>query len=141
MGLCLAAKGGHNVHALAAHCVEEGQYLRSIKFELTWRDEADPNALLENQPDEFRLSVSDELGKHTDSIKKANSHGSEGSITFGFDFEHAAADSLNGTGEWEVEIKLESCGDSEGRLAIWTQQDDSNEFDLVVSTEVFVPVE
>ncbi len=121
--------------------LEEGQYLRSIKFELTWRDEADPNALLENQPDEFRLSVSDELGKHTDSIKKANSHGSEGSITFGFDFEHAAADSLNGTGEWEVEIKLESCGDSEGRLAIWTQPDDSNEFDLVVSTEVFVPVE
>ncbi len=121
--------------------LEEGQYLRSITFELTWRDEADPNPLLENQPDEFRLSVSDESGEHTDSVAKENSHGSQGSITFGFDFGHAAADSLNGTGNWEVEIKLENCGDSEGRLAIWTQADNSNEYDLAVSTEVYVPVE
>ena len=119
--------------------LEEGQYLRSITFELTWRDEPDPNALLENQPDEFSLSVSDEFNEHVDSVKKENSHGSEGSITIGFDFEHDAADSLNGTGNWEVEIRLENCGDSEGRLAIWTQEDNSNEYALGVSTEIYVP--
>lgn len=121
--------------------LEEGQFLRSITFELIWRDEADPNALLENQPDEFTLSVADEIGDHMDSGNTANSHGSEGSITIGFDFEHLSEDSLNGTGNWEVELTLESCGDSEGRLAIWTQADSSNSYTLEITTEVYVPIE
>lgn len=121
--------------------LEEGQYLQSITCKLTWRDETDPNALLENQPDEFSLSVSDESNEHSDSGQTANSHGSEGSITIGFDFEHHTEDSLNGTGDWEVEITLESCGDSEGRLAIWTQPDNSNSYTLEITTEVYDPIE
>ena len=119
--------------------LEEGQLLRSVTFELTWRDEADPNALLENKPDEFSLSVMGESGEHVDSDSGSNPQGGEGKITVTFDFEHDAADSLNGTGNWEVEIRLENCGDSEGRLAIWTQEDNSNEYALGVSTEIYVP--
>jgi len=121
--------------------LEQGQYLQSITFKLTWRDEADPNAALENQPDEFSLSVSDEFIEYVESGRTMNSHGSEGSITIGFNFGHDTEDSLNGTGDWEVELTLESCGNSEGPLGIWIQTDNSNSYTLEITTEVYDPIE
>jgi len=120
----------------------EGELLKSITFDLTWEDEADYQPGVtpwENQPDEFILAVS-EGENFTDDKSGANTHGSEGHITISFEFEHDLTDSLSGTGEWIIEVTLDFCGNHEHPIFPLENADNSNNYDLVVTTEVYVPI-
>jgi hypothetical protein len=121
--------------------LEEGQFLHSITFELTWEDEDDYQPFLrpwENQPDQFTLEASQE-GNFTKTATSANSHGSEGQIILTFEFSHDNIESMNGTGEWEVELTMDSCGDHESPTGVLTQPDNSNGYELTVTTRLYMP--
>jgi hypothetical protein len=123
--------------------VDKGQFMRSITFDLVWQDEADYTRLLrtwENQGDQFSLTVS--LGANfTGSESETNAHGSEGTISITFNFGHDNIESINGTGEWNIEITLVACGDSTNPTSPILYTDTSNTYDLYVSTEIYVPLE
>jgi hypothetical protein len=124
--------------------LEEGELLKSITFDLTWEDEPDqdfgPFGLisLENQPDEFSLTVTED-DNYTETESDTNSQGSEGRITITFDFEHNTIESINGTGEWVVVVTLDYCGDFEDPTSFITDIDNSNNYELVVTTEIYTP--
>ncbi|MEE9151734.1 MAG: hypothetical protein V3U20_07895, partial [Thermoplasmata archaeon] len=116
--------------------LEEGEILKSITFELTWEDEGDEGIFnqWENQPDEFRLTAS-QGGNYTDTDSGQNPQGGMGSISITFEFDHDSTESINGTGEWLVEITLVSCGGFANPL----YTDDSNSYELVMNTEIYSP--
>ncbi|UCF07978.1 MAG: hypothetical protein JSW28_10115, partial [Thermoplasmata archaeon] len=123
--------------------LEEGELLKSITFVLTWEDEADyqPAPIGQpwpNQPDEFNLKVS-QGGNYTERESGANPHGGQGEIIITFEFVHDSADSRNGTGDWEIEITLTICGDHESPTLPLLYTDDSNDYELKVTTEVYTP--
>ncbi len=114
----------------------EGGLLKSITFELTWEDEPDEGLFgqWENQADEFKLEASQgEI--FTDSDSGQNPQGGQGSISLKFEFSHDSAKSVNGTGKWIAEVTLVSCGGFLNPL----YTDNSNSYDLDVTTEIYVP--
>jgi MFS family permease len=116
--------------------LEEGEFLKSMTCVLTWEDEPDEGILFnvwQNQPDQFSLRAS--LGNDSDEGTGANPQGGEGSITVNLEFKHDTIESLNGTGEGIVEITLNSCGGYGN--PIYT--DNSNSYNLVVTTEIYTP--
>ncbi|UCE75416.1 MAG: MFS transporter [Methanomassiliicoccales archaeon] len=124
--------------------LEEGEFLKSIRFELSWEDEPDQNVgpfgliSLENQPDEFLMSVA-EGENFTKEDTGTNPHGGEGRIEITFNFDHDTIESINGTGEWEVEVTLDYCGDFEDPTGLYTEVDNSNSYNLVAITEIYTP--
>ncbi len=116
--------------------LNEGELLKSITFKLTWEDEGDqgPGQIWENQPDEFSMTAS-QGGNFTDTDSGENPQGGEGSLIITFEFDHESAESIIGTGEWLVEITLVSCGGFINPRFT----DNSNSYDLVVTTEVYTP--
>lgn len=126
--------------------MEENNFMQSITFELRWQDEEDIKRVgvspltWENQPDEFSLTVT-QGENFTKTDRGSNTHGSEGSITITFDFEHDNIESTNGTGEWLIEITLVNCGDFTNPPLPTTYPDSSNSFDLSITTEIYTPKE
>jgi len=116
--------------------LNEKELLKSIAFELTWEDEGDEGIFNQwvNQPDRFSLTTSLE-GNFTDTESGENPQGGQGSIMIEFEFDHDSAESVIGTGEWIVEVTLVSCGGFVNPL----YTDDSNSYELVVITEVYIP--
>jgi len=126
--------------------MENGEFLQSITFELTWQDEpdsSDPRALYENQPDQFRLDVS--YGNNaSDTDSASNSQGGTGTISLTFDFSqgHDLINSINGTGDWTFEVTLMTCGNQEPQvnpLGLRDIEDNSNNFNLLITTRKYVP--
>lgn len=117
--------------------LEEGELLKSITFELTWEDEGDEGIIItwENEPDEFSMTASS--GENLTETKSGqNPHGDQGRISITFELSHDTAESTNGVGDWLVEVTLENCGGF-GNNPLYT--DDSNSYDLVVTTEIYTP--
>jgi hypothetical protein len=77
----------------------------------------------------------------TSSDSETNAHGSEGTITITFDFDHKNIESQNGTGVWDIEITLVSCGDLTNSFSPILYTDTSNNYNLEVTTEIYVPLE
>jgi MFS family permease len=115
--------------------LNEGEFLKSITFELTWEDEGDEGLFgqWENQPDEFSMTASQ--GANSDTTTGLNPQGGMGSITITFELDHDSAESINGTGKWIAEITLVNCGGFD--IPLYT--DNSNSYDLAVNTEVYAP--
>lgn len=125
--------------------MENGEFLQSITFELTWQDEPDssePRALYENQPDQFRLDVV--YGNNaSDTDSASNSQGGTGTIRFTFDFSqgHDLINSINGTGDWTFDVTLVTCGNQEPQVNLFGAreiEDDSNNFNLLITTTKYV---
>jgi MFS family permease len=120
----------------------EGEFLRSITFDLTWEDGVyQPGALVwDNQPDEFNMKVS-EGTNFTDEKSASNPQNDEGRITVSFEFGHDTIQSHNGTGEWVIEVTLVLSGDYEHPFLPITNPDGTNDYNLVATTEVYTPNE
>jgi len=58
--------------------------IAEVTFTLTWEDEADNNALYENEGDEFSLEVTTPWGATNETPMTRNQHGQQGSISVEF---------------------------------------------------------
>jgi MFS family permease len=135
--------GGSDLEILTIE-PESGNYLESITFILTWRDEpdsTDPRANYQNQPDEFQLSAN--LGtNYTNTDQAFNPQNGEGSISITFNIEHDLVNSTNGTGDWIIDITLLFCGNQEpsfNPLGLRDINDNSNDYSLMIETKVYTP--
>ncbi len=122
----------------------EGQLVSSVTFTLTWQDEPDQRILLqqgENQPDEFEIRCTkDGVSQRAQGQNARDPNGGTGTITITLTFEHDSADSINGTGDYDVEITLIGAGDFTPRFAGPLMRNDvSNGYTLTYSTEIYTP--
>lgn len=130
--------------------------LKTLTITLTWTDEEDINRLgflpttFENQGDSFALEAvytadpNDEttmnISSSTDYV--TNNHGSSGVVTLTIEIGHSFEDSRNGTGDWNIIVKLGTCGNYEAnRPAVLGYTDSSNDFEISIETEIYIPKE
>ncbi len=121
--------------------LEEGQLLQSVTFELVWTDEDDFTRLFrtwENQPDQFQLDVT-APDNPTLTETGENPHSQEGRISITMEFDHDSSKSLNGTGDWIIEITLVSCGNLENPTSPIAYTDSTNDYEVFISSEVYTP--
>jgi len=120
--------------------LEEDELLKSIEFTLTWTDEDTGNPLLENDPDEFSLEVETPNGTVLEK-GPVSDNGGTGLVEVSVEFTLEEAISGESTGSYKVTIICGNCGDVHGPtpLGIYTEPDDGNNWDLMVTTEVYSP--
>jgi MFS family permease len=123
------------------HIVEEGQFIKSVMFSLTWEDEAPPGLgiLATNQPDVFELNVTFEDG-WSKAIFAQNPQGEPRTLTITKEYTHESIHSENGIGEWEIIIILLNAGDiTAGPRDGRSLDDPDNSYSLEIITEVYTP--
>ncbi|MFO8051351.1 MAG: hypothetical protein R6V01_06595 [Thermoplasmatota archaeon] len=127
---------------------EEGRVVKNMTAVLSWQDESDPPGIprirrYENQPDTFSLKVLSPDG-NSSSDTASNPVGGSGVIEISFSMEDTVLNQRldsgsAGTGNWTVEISLDSTG-------MWTPQlgpgfialsDGGNDFSLSVEYEYY----
>ncbi len=124
---------------------EEGGYIYQVKATLTWRDEDDYNILYDNQPDQFRLTVSSPNSNYTlASDWVANQHGSEGRIELTLTLPDEIVSHLSPGDAWTVQVELGDAGDQHKIRplpGIIGRRDDGNSFDLQITYGYYAPKE
>ena len=116
-----------------------------MTFILNWEDEPDAGATLNNQPDEFSISV-----QTPDEVIKESNQGSAGTVTLQIKTleGHGVPKKdpyYNGTGEYVVTIQCHDCGDHEPTIPdpfnLRTQSDDGNDWVLEVKYQYYAKIE
>ena len=115
--------------------------IKEIIFTLTWRDEEDSSYRHNNMPDEFELSVKPPEGSELTSEPTENPRNGEGEIVIVVDIEGIftpeKAPFLNGTGQYNVTILCNVCGDQEPTIPdiinLRTETDSRNDWFLEVT--------
>jgi MFS family permease len=82
-----------------------------VTLTLTWTDEADAGVRYNNEPDQFRLTVTPPNGTARTGGPTANSQGGAGTVSVNFDFPLGKKEFFNGTGQWAVGVELVTAGD------------------------------
>jgi hypothetical protein len=107
----------------------------SMKFTLTWTDEADAGTRYTNSPDTFVLEVTPPNGTEEMSGAVANPQGGAGTVSVSFEFKGTRDPFLNGTGAWDVVVKCTRAGDQVpmvNRLGLRTRADTGNAWTLSI---------
>lgn len=123
--------------------VSEDRAIMNISAVLTWSDEPDQRRIrvYQNQPDTFSISITDPNGNVTDTGSASNSRGGEGRVELQVSMTQEEAASLVGTGNWTIDVTLDSVGDYEARLGVglWpiTPTDSGNDFSLTYEIEYY----
>jgi MFS family permease len=119
--------------------LEEDELLRSITFILTWTDEPSDTGF-ENDPDEFSLEV--ETPNGTSFLEgPVSDNGGTGMVTISIDFDPEKDSMEDSIGSYAATIICVSAGDqhSMGPFGIFTTPDTGNDYDLMVTSEVYTP--
>jgi len=82
-----------------------------LTLTLTWTDEADAGVRYNNEPDQFRLSVTPPNGTAKTGGPTANAQGGTGTMSVTFDFPLGKREFFNGTGQWAIGVELVTAGD------------------------------
>jgi hypothetical protein len=119
--------------------IAEGDYLKSITFTLTWTDE-DAGTGFTNEPDEFSLKVETPNGTVFEE-GPVSDNGGTGMVTISVKFMLEEAISGESTGTFTVTVICGVCGDehSIGPLGLITNADNGNEWDMMVTSDVYSP--
>ena len=107
----------------------------SMKFTLTWTDEADAGTRYTNSPDTFVLEVTPPNRTEEMSGAVANPQGGAGTVSVSFEFKGTRDPFLNGTGAWDVVVKCTRAGDQVpmvNRLGLRTRADTGNAWTLSI---------
>jgi MFS family permease len=109
---------------------EDIKNLESVTFTLTWQDEPDYSGRHSNQPDSFTLKINSPEGSASDSGQQNDGYAS---VTIEFDPQNDPY--FNGTGEYQITIQCDNCGDHElwrPSGGVQDQPDNGNDWSLDV---------
>ncbi|MGA1822007.1 MAG: hypothetical protein ACMUIG_05725 [Thermoplasmatota archaeon] len=120
--------------------------IKNITATVTWQDEADIQRvrMYQNQPDQFSVEIFNTTGASVASATGRNdraANGGTGEITAEVSLDEEELDRLMDSGNWMVEVTLDSIGDYEARLGIglWpiTPEDTGNEYEIKIDVEYY----
>ncbi|MCD6383016.1 MAG: hypothetical protein J7L88_00975 [Thermoplasmata archaeon] len=122
---------------------QQDSYIYQVRAILTWTDEPDYNILYDNQPDEFRMTVSSPDSNYTlSSDWVANKHGEEGRIELTLTLPDEIVKHLSPGDSWTVTVEMGEAGDQKKIRplpGIIGRRDDGNDFTLEIVLEYYAP--
>lgn len=110
-----------------------------LTFTLTWTDEADAGVRYNNEPDQFRLTVTPPNGSAKSAGPTGNAQGGAGTVIVTIDYALGdRAPFFNGTGQWAIEVELVTAGDQvlwRPGIGLFDRADTSNAWALTGECE------
>ena len=116
--------------------------VRSVTFTLTWTDEADAGVRYVNEPDSFELEVFPPNNTDASGGPTTNPSGGQGriSVTISYGAEGNKDPYFNGTGEYQVTVVCNLCGDQvlwRPSAGLFDQLDTGNAWTLDIEYEYY----
>jgi hypothetical protein len=106
--------------------VQDDHAFTSLTVALQWEDE-NPEVLLTNQPDSFKLAIVSPFGERVESQPATDTVGSQGKLNLTLNKPGTTSE----TGTWVAYVITGNCGDQEGFIR--TVEDGGNSFTLSIS--------
>jgi hypothetical protein len=114
----------------------QDRIITGISVIVTWEDEEDRRRvrMYENQPDTFRITITDPNGTELASNSASNQHGQQGTVSTVANLDEEQVMEYYDAGDFEVDIIMEEAGDFEPRigLSFFPIEDDGNRFNYEI---------